>query len=478
MKKKTGEKRTALSKTAIAVLVVLFVLIIAVSFLTGGKTFNDFKNAYFGTITEVKEPTIKVGIYECLSGEFKQYGKEEAAGIELAHDLCPTVLGKNIELIYADNRSNIYDAKTVLQELMSQNPSFVFGSYSDTLTLVASDYVVAANTPAMTITSINPLITSNNDFYFTTSFSMAKQGAALAEYAVNGLGRTTFATVRSIRDDSSRAFVRRFRNKVASIMESEDVFKANLSVDTEAGDFKNSIQQLKDGNIEAVLLAIPTAAAQVFMAQSKEMEYFPQFIGPGDWDTAEFEKFLTNNPELSVSYPSVQAADTTDMYDTFIKAYYAKYGENAPEPSGSMAAAFDAYMIMIRGIEDAYKNVMNTDMDELRENAGTDAKGRNLVQTYENARETGIPAGIHIRDAIKDITEFEGATGILSYDGTTEVNKTVTIVHFFKGTKMSPYTVEDDKTITGDDIPLIGTEDEQTVTEGDEAEPAQEEAKN
>ena len=214
------------------------------------------------------------------------------------------------------------------------------------------------------------------------------------------------------------------------------------------------------------------------MAQSKEMEYFPQFIGPGDWDTAEFEKFLTNNPELSVSYPSVQAADTTDMYDTFIEAYYTKYGENAPEPSGSMAAAFDAYMIMIKGIEDAYKNVMNTDMDELRENAGTDAKGRNLVQTYENARETGIPAGIHIRDAIKDITEFEGATGILSYDGTTEVNKTVTIVHFFKGTKMSPYTVEDDKTITGDDIPLIGTEDEQTVTEGDESEPAQEEAKN
>ncbi len=460
MKKDTGENRNKLSRTGIIVFTVLFIVIVAASFFTGGKTFTDFRNAWFGgNDQEAEDPVIKVGIYECLSGEYKQFGKDEAAGIELAHDLYPEVLGKKVELIYADNRSNIYDARQALQELMSQNPNFIFGSYSDTLTLVASDYVVAANTPAMTITSINPLITANNDFYFTTSFSIAKQGAALGEYAVNGLGKTTFATVKSLRDDSSNAYVRRFRNKVGSLLPGEDTFKANISVDTELGDYKTWIQQLKDANVEAVLLAIPPAAAQVFMSQAKEMEYFPQFLGTGDWDTKEFEKYITDNPELSVSYPSVQAADTTDTYSTFIDAYYAKYGENAAEPSGYMATAFDAYLIMMKGMEDAYDNVLATDMDQLRETAGSDAKGKALVQTYENALETGIPAGIHIRDAIKDISDFEGATGILSYDGTTEVNKTVTILHFFRGTKMDPYTVEDDKTITGDDTPLTEIED-------------------
>lgn len=462
MKKSTEENRNKLNKTEIIIFVLLFIVIVAISFLTGSKTFTDFRNAYFGgNAQEVKDPTIKVGIYECLSGEFKQYGKEEAAGIELAHDLYPTVLGRNIELIYADNRSNIYDARQALQALMSQNPSFIFGSYSDTLTLVASDYVVAANTPAMTITSINPLITANNDFYFTTSFSMAKQGAALGEYAVNGLGKTSFATVKSLRDDSSTAFVRRFRNKVGSLIPGDDVFKANISVDTEIADYKSWIQQLKDGNVEAVLLAIPPAAAQVFMSQAKEMEYLPQFLGTGDWDTKDFEKYILSNPELSVSYPSVQAAGTTDTYSLFIDAYYNKYGENAAEPSGAMAAAFDAYLIMIRGMEDAYDNLMATDMNELRKNAGTDAKGRALIQTYENAYATGIPTGTLIKDAIKEITDFEGATGILSYDGTTEVNKTVTISHFFKGTRMDPYTVEDDKTITGDDTPLTEIEEKQ-----------------
>jgi ABC-type branched-subunit amino acid transport system substrate-binding protein len=185
----------------------------------------------------------------------------------------------------------------------------------------------------------------------------------------------------------------------------------------------------------------------------------PQFIGSREWDTKDFEKFLMSNPELSASYPSVQAADTTGTYNTFIDAYYNKYGENAAEPSGAMAAAFDAYLIMIKGFEDAYDNLQNMDMEEFRESAGTDAKGRALVQTYETALQTGIPAGVHIRDAIKEISDFEGATGILSYDGNTEVNKTVTILHFFKGTKMDPYTVEDDKTITGDDTPLTEVEE-------------------
>ena len=155
----------------------------------------------------------------------------------------------------------------------------------------------------------------------------------------------------------------------------------------------------------------------------------------------------------------MQAADATGTYQVFIDAYYEKYGENASEPSGAMAAAFDAYLIMIKGFEDAYDNLMSIDMDEFRANAGTDAKGRALVQTYENAISTGIPAGIHVRDAIKEINNFEGATGVLSYNGKTEVNKDVTILHFFKGTKMDPYVVDDDKTISGeDDIPEIGAE--------------------
>ena len=75
MKKDKVNKRTKLSTTAIAVMVVICVLIIASSFLFGAKTFTNFRNAFFGGDAVVSDPTIKVGVYECLSGEYNSMAR-------------------------------------------------------------------------------------------------------------------------------------------------------------------------------------------------------------------------------------------------------------------------------------------------------------------------------------------------------------------------------------------------------------------
>ena len=149
-------------------------LVLAVSLtagLTGCTTYNNFKNAFFSDGKASSEKTIKIGIYEPMTGQYKEQGKEEVAGIELANKLYPTVLGKKVELVYADNKSNMYDGETAIQELLSGSPSVVLGSYGETLTLVASDYIKATNTPAITISSTNPLITVNNPYYFSAAYT-------------------------------------------------------------------------------------------------------------------------------------------------------------------------------------------------------------------------------------------------------------------------------------------------------------------
>ena len=161
-------------------------LALAVSLMTGlagCTTFNNFKNAFFSGGKTASERTIKIGIYEPMSGQYKEQGKEEIAGIELAHKLYPSVLGKKIELVYADNKSNMYDGETAIQELLSGSPSVVLGSYGETLTLAASDYIKATNTPAITISSTNPLITVNNPYYFSAAYTETRQGDAFAEFA-------------------------------------------------------------------------------------------------------------------------------------------------------------------------------------------------------------------------------------------------------------------------------------------------------
>ncbi|MBR6473301.1 MAG: ABC transporter substrate-binding protein [Firmicutes bacterium] len=440
MRKNTLNTNNNILRKARIIALGLVVCLLCVFFMTGCTTYDNFKVAFLGGDPEVKEATIKIGVYEPMSGGYKQFGKDETAGIELAHSLYPTVLGKTVELIYADNRSNMYDAETALQELMSKGPSIVLGSYGEVLSLVAADYMIANNTPAITITSTNPLITANNDFYFTASFSSARQGSALAEYAIDAMNKTTFATIKIISDDSATATVKRFRSKVTKKIGSDEAIKGAYEIKSDALDYSTYIEKLMNNGVDALLLAVPPSVAQVFMDQCCQMEYYPLFLGTRDWDTDDFAKYVMSNPDLSVSYPSVQAAETTDTYQIFMDAYTAKYG-NASQPSGGMAAAFDAYLLAIKAIEDAYENVKDIDIEELKSDTEADAKTKAEIQSYETTLETGIPSGIQIRDALKDIDDFEGATGVLSYDGSTEVSKNVTIIHFFMGERLAPYSI-------------------------------------
>ena len=159
-----------MKKKLIMIVCVLLMAVMA----TGCTTFNNFKNAFFSdssTETVAADGTIRIGVYEPLSGEYRQQGNEERIGIELAHELYPEVAGKKVELIYADNQSDMYAAETAIEELMAQNPSVILGSYGDTVTLVAGDAVKANNVPAISISSTNPLITVNNPYYFCATFA-------------------------------------------------------------------------------------------------------------------------------------------------------------------------------------------------------------------------------------------------------------------------------------------------------------------
>ena len=156
-------------------------------------------------------------MYEPLTGQYKAQGNEERIGIELANELYPEVAGKKVELIYADNQSEMNAAETAIQELVAQKPSVILGSYGETVTLVAGDAVKANNIPAISITSTNPLITINNDYYFCATFSETKQGDALADFVYTSQQKQTAATVKVAGDDTATATIKRFTNRIKTL---------------------------------------------------------------------------------------------------------------------------------------------------------------------------------------------------------------------------------------------------------------------
>ena len=139
-------------------------------------------------INETPEPliatlsdTIKIGIIEPLSGVSAAGGEEELRGIEIANKLYPTILSKEIELDIVDNESD--KSSKVASELVSDKVNVVIGSWGSSLSIAAGSVFKNAKIPAVCANCTNPLVTTQNDYYFRSCFIDSYQGVAMAKYA-------------------------------------------------------------------------------------------------------------------------------------------------------------------------------------------------------------------------------------------------------------------------------------------------------
>lgn len=412
--------------------------------LTGCTTYTNFKNAFFGTDTVAKEKTIKIGVFEPTSGSMKTQGKEEVMGIELAHDLYPTACGKTVELVYADNKSDMYEAEAAIQELISSSsPSMILGSYGETLSLIAGKYIEAANIPSITISSTNPLITANNPYYFSATYSEARQGDALADFTYLSQNKDMVATVKLENDDTATATIKRFTNRMKKLTENNRCVVGSFTLSTTSADYTETIEKIRESGATAVFLAVPPIVAKDFLTQAQEQKLpYMLFLGTRAWGDKDFLEFVTANKQLHIGYPAEQATNNeTAMSQKFMEAFRTKYGEDA-ELSQRTVVAFDAYLLAVTAMDRAMQTVRDTDPDTIAQNSATDAEARAKKEAWQVARETGIPSGTQIKDALNGIDNFEGASGVINYKGKNEATKSVSISHLANGTELPAYVSE------------------------------------
>ncbi len=412
--------------------------------LTGCTTYTNFKNAFFGTDTVAKEKTIKIGVFEPTSGSMKTQGKEEVMGIELAHDLYPTACGKTVELVYADNKSDMYEAEAAIQELISSSsPSMILGSYGETLSLIAGKYIEAANIPSITISSTNPLITANNPYYFSATYSEARQGDALADFAYLSQNKDMVATAKLENDDTATATIKRFTNRMKKLTENNRCVVGSFTLSTTSADYTETIEKIRESGATAVFLAVPPTVAKEFLTQAQEQKLpYMLFLGTRAWGDKDFLEFVKANKQLHIGYPAEQATNNeTAMSQKFMEAFRTKYGEDA-ELSQRTVVAFDAYLLAVTAMDRAMQTVRDTDPDTIAQNSTTDAEARAKKEAWQVAREAGIPSGTQIKDALNGIDNFEGASGVINYKGKNEATKSVSISHIANGTELPAYVSE------------------------------------
>jgi len=386
--------------TAICVIILL-----CIGTLSGCTTYDNFINGFFGDGS--KQDTIKIALYEPISGEFSDEAAAEIKGVELANKLFPEVLGKTVELVYADNGSDLNTAKTTLDNLVKNKPAVVLGSYGSAFSMLAGPILQEAKIPALTITNTNPLVNSDKPYYFRVCFVEAYQGKALATFTVQALKATKAAVLLPQGDDYAMALSTTYADKLESLAGNTNAVVATQSYNAGDTDYSKQLSKISDAGATVVFLPGGVNDAQTIISQAHDMGLKLTFLGTESWAADEFIQPAIRGGLRNFYFPTAydSANIKTEMADVFLQAYKKEYGSGTPQEA--TALGFDAYLLAIDAIT----------------RAGTADDGAKIVE------------------ALSGVVDFQGASGVIRFDAQGDPERAVIINNVQKGVITPVYTV-------------------------------------
>jgi branched-chain amino acid transport system substrate-binding protein len=344
------------------------------------------KNTSDSGKTSTSSGTIKIGVFEPMTGANAAGGALEIEGIKLANKLYPEVLGKKVELVIVDNKSDKVEAANAANRLVSyEKVTAILGSWGSSLSMAAGDTVKKAKVPAIGTSCTNPLVTKGNDYYFRVCFIDPFQGTVMANYAFNKLGAKKVAIVQEISNDYAVGLAKYFKDAFIKLTGDPNSVVATLNYNTGDQDFSGQLTNVKSKNPDLIFAPGNFTESALLIRQARQLGIKTQFIGGDTWETPEFisigkeavegatfstffaeELFKSNNAALT--------SETSKFLDAFRKEYN-------HEPAAVAALGYDAYILAI----DAIKRANSTDT-------------------------------VKVRDAIASTKDFPGAAGKITLD--------------------------------------------------------------
>ncbi|MCF0151664.1 MAG: penicillin-binding protein activator [Firmicutes bacterium] len=328
---------------------------LALVLLCGCESYDNFYKTFFEA-QEAAASVVRIGVFEPFTGADAEAAADEIEGIRLAHSLYPQVLGMEVELVEADNQSDVTLAPQVAQELAEAGVSIVLGSCKSTLSLAASDVFKENKLPAIAVTCANPIITETSSYYVRVCTIDSYSGYAAAVYAYERLGAKSVSVLKKEGDDYNDALIKAFTAKMKSYTGSD--FSVNLveyPPDTE--DFSEYIFQASTTDSGVIYFPCAPEEAIGVIRQAAEEDYSFTWLGSSSWQTLDTvdpsyaengETFL--NGICYVADLSLETSSQTEAAQLLREAYAQAHGEGA-EPSYQTALGFDAYLLALQAME-------------------------------------------------------------------------------------------------------------------------------
>ena len=176
---------------------------------------NDLKNILTGQIRH-RTGVQKIGVILPLSGQFAEKGKGVLRGLkysQLKHE-ARYPEAPRVEVVIRDSESNIIRAIRQVQELEADPDILcIIGEVENFITAGMAGIAESKGLPMIAPVATDNGIADIGSYIFQANPSLETQARALARYAVDSLGHTTFVTV-APQDDYGHQLVDAFSEEV------------------------------------------------------------------------------------------------------------------------------------------------------------------------------------------------------------------------------------------------------------------------
>ncbi|MDE7241565.1 ABC transporter substrate-binding protein [Desulfovibrio sp.] len=300
-----------------------------------------------------KDP-IKIGVYLPLTGQNAFGGQLELEGVKLAHQEMPTVLGRPVELVVVDNKSDKVEAANAVKRLIERDKVVAFiGTYGSSLAMAGAEIGEKAGVPGVGTSCTNPLVTQGKKYYFRACFIDPYQGAAAATYAHDSLGAKKAAVLMDMTNDYavglSNFFTRSFKKLGGEVV-------ANLKYSSGDQDFTAQLTELIAKNPDVVFMPAYFAEGAIIMKQARELGAKFRLMGGDAMDNPDTVKLGGKAVEgfLHTTFPyDPTMANMSEEAKRFTEAWKKAYPDKDTNVNGALG--YNCYFLILDAIKRAGK---------------------------------------------------------------------------------------------------------------------------
>jgi branched-chain amino acid transport system substrate-binding protein len=254
--------------------------------------------------------TVKIGHAASLTGDNSVFGQSENTGLKIAVEELNKkggILGKQVELISVDTRSDPAEAANAVRRLVDQEKvSFVIGPSQSGSTLAATPVVTQAKIPLIAPAASNPYVTVSKagqtyKYVFRVCFIDTYQGIVIADFAYDRLKVRKAAILYDIGSDYSQWLAKYFEDafvKRGGTVVAKEAFR------TGELDFRAPLGKIKEAHPDFVFLPVTQKDGALAAKQVRDLGIAGIIMGGDTWASPDI---------LPLGGPALEGAYFTNL---------------------------------------------------------------------------------------------------------------------------------------------------------------------